>query len=161
MWPHRGCLVLVEWNKIWQYVIYFEVYYKWHRRQGLSCWVGSWYKAYPGLGNRSIFFSGSSVGSTITFGIVEDRSSNPTSNISLKEILARASYCKHVSLGLQDLDRSLGRHVRPYTETSQPIRPKDIPCPPWKRFFKTAYWTSCQKSVTSKYILSKFVTLVP
>ena len=37
-------------------------------------------KAYPGLGNRSIFDPGSSVGSTITFGIVEDTSSNPTSN---------------------------------------------------------------------------------
>ena len=34
--------------------------------------------------NRSIFFPGSSVGSTITFGIVEDTSSNPTSNISFK-----------------------------------------------------------------------------
>ena len=45
---------------------------------------GKCYKAYPGLGNRSIFDPGSSVGSTITFGIVEDTSSNPTSNISFK-----------------------------------------------------------------------------
>ena len=30
------------------------------------------------------FYPGSSVGSTITFGIVEDTSSNPTSNISFK-----------------------------------------------------------------------------
>ena len=37
---------------------------------------GAWcYKAYPGLGNRSIFYPDSSVGSTITFGIVEDTSS--------------------------------------------------------------------------------------
>ena len=52
--------------------------------------VGRWvlvvvfYKAYPGLGKRSIFYPGSSAGSTITFGIVEDTSSNPTSNISFK-----------------------------------------------------------------------------
>ena len=82
-----------------------------------------------GLGNRSIFYPGSSVGSAITFGIVEDTSANPTSNISFKELLARASYCQHVSLGPQDLDRSLGRHVRPYTETRQPIRPKDPAVP--------------------------------
>ena len=42
-----------------------------------------------------------------------------------EEMLARASYYKHVSLSRQDLDRSLGRHVRPYTETPQPIRSKD------------------------------------
>ena len=45
---------------------------------------GDCYMAYPGLGNRSIFHPGGSVGSTITFGIVEDTSSNPTSNISFK-----------------------------------------------------------------------------
>ena len=44
------------------------------------------YKAYPGLGNRSIFYPGSSVGSTITFGIVEDTSSDPTSNISFQRV---------------------------------------------------------------------------
>ena len=44
-------------------------------------------------------------------------------------MLARASYYKHVSLGPHDLDRSLGRHVRPYTETRQPIRPKDPAVP--------------------------------
>ena len=32
--------------------------------------------------NESVFYPGSSVGSTITFGIVEDTSSNPTSNVS-------------------------------------------------------------------------------
>ena len=32
-----------------------------------------------------------------------------------------------VFLSLHDLDRSLGRYVRPYTETRQPIRPKDPP----------------------------------
>ena len=47
---------------------------------------GECYKAYPGLGNRSIFYPGSSVGSTITFGIVEDTSSDPTSNISFQRI---------------------------------------------------------------------------
>ena len=53
-----------------------------------------------------------------------------------KEVLARASYYKHVSLGPQgfalgpqDLDRSLGKHGRPYTETRQPIRPKDPAVP--------------------------------
>ena len=45
---------------------------------------GECYKAYPGLGNRSILYPGSSVGITITFGIVEDTSSNPTSNISFR-----------------------------------------------------------------------------
>ena len=49
----------------------------------------------------------------------------PLRTFLLKEVLARASSHKHVSLGPQDLDRSLGRHVRPYTETRQPIRPKD------------------------------------
>ena len=86
------------------------------------------YKVYPGLGNRSIFYPGSSAGSTITFGIVEDASSNPTPNISFKRS-ACASYYKHVSLGPQDLDRSLSRHVRPYTETRQPIRSKDPAVP--------------------------------
>ena len=47
-------------------------------------------KAYPGLGNRSIFYPGSSVGSTITFSIVEDTSSNPTSNISFQRRIAWA-----------------------------------------------------------------------
>ena len=46
-----------------------------------------------------------------------------------RDLLARASFYKHVSLGSQDLDRSLGRHVRPYTETRQPIRPKDPAVP--------------------------------
>ena len=32
-------------------------------------------------------------------------------------------------MGLQDLDRSLGRHVRPNTEARQPIRPKDPAVP--------------------------------
>ena len=44
-------------------------------------------------------------------------------------MLARASYYNHVSLGPQDLDRSLGRRVRPYTETRKPIRPKDPAVP--------------------------------
>ena len=46
-------------------------------------------------------------------------------------MLARASYYqyKRVSLGAQDLDRSLGRHIRPYAETRQPIRPKDPTVP--------------------------------
>ena len=62
-------------------------------------------KAYPGLGNRSIFYPGSSKGSTITFGIVEDPSSNPTSKISIKEnACACVLYYKPVSLGPQDLD---------------------------------------------------------
>ena len=42
------------------------------------------YKAYRGLGKRLIFYPGSSAGRTITFGIVEDTSSNPTSNISFR-----------------------------------------------------------------------------
>ena len=53
----------------------------------------------------------------------------PLRTFLFKELLARASYYKHVSLGPQDLDRSLGRHVRPYTETRQPIRPKDPAVP--------------------------------
>ena len=67
------------------------------------------YKAYPGLGNRSIFYPGSSVGNTITFGIVEDTSSTPTSNISFKRnARAYVIYHKHVSLSPQVLDRSSG-----------------------------------------------------
>ena len=47
-------------------------------------------------------------------------------------MLARASYYKHVSLGPQDLDRSLGRHVPGTTAVygdPQPIRPKDPDVP--------------------------------
>ena len=44
-------------------------------------------------------------------------------------MLARVSYYKHVSLVAQDLDRSLGRHVRRYTETRQPIHAKDPAVP--------------------------------
>ena len=51
------------------------------------------------------------------------------SQMVLEEMLARPSYYKHVSLGPQDLDRSWGRHVRLYTETRQPIRPKDPAVP--------------------------------
>ena len=53
----------------------------------------------------------------------------PLRTFLFKEVLARASYYKHVSLGPQDLDRSLGRHVRLNTETRQPIRPKDPAVP--------------------------------
>ena len=97
----------------------------WRRRQD-KC-----YKAYPGLGNRWIFYLGSSVGSTITFGVVgRTRVRIPLRTFLLKEMLARASYYKHVSLGPQDLDRSLGRHVPgttavygdPSTDTSQRSR---------------------------------------
>ena len=70
--------------------------------------------------DRSIY-PGCLVASPITFGIVEDTS--PTSSISFT-INVRASYYKYVCLGPQDLNRSLGKHVRPYTETRQPIRPK-------------------------------------
>ena len=51
-------------------------------------------------------------------------------------MLARASYHKHVSLGPQDLDRSLGKHVRPYTKTRQPIRPKDPAVPKGGKCYK-------------------------
>ena len=70
------------------------------------------------------------VGGTITFGVDgRTRVRIPLRTFLLEEMLARASYYKHVSLGSQDLDRSLGRHVRPYTETRQPIRPKYPPVP--------------------------------
>ena len=63
------------------------------------------YKAYPGLGNRSIFYPGSSAGSTITFGVDgRTRVRIPLRTFLLEEMLARASYYKHVSLGPQDLD---------------------------------------------------------
>ena len=44
-------------------------------------------------------------------------------------MLPRASYFKHVSLGPQDLDQIVDRHVRPYAETRQPIRPTDPAVP--------------------------------
>ena len=53
----------------------------------------------------------------------------PLRTFLLKEMLARASYYKHFSLGPQDLDRSLGRHVRPFTQNRQPLRPKDPAVP--------------------------------
>ena len=50
-------------------------------------------KAYPGLGNQSIFYPRSSVGSTITFGVVgRTRVRIPLRTFLLKEMLARASY---------------------------------------------------------------------
>ena len=64
-----------------------------------------------------------------TIGIVEDTSSIPLRTFLLEEMLARASCYKHVSLGPQDLVRSLGTHVWPYTQTRQPIRPKDPAVP--------------------------------
>ena len=51
-------------------------------------------------------------------------------------MLARACYYKHVSLGPQDLYRSLGRHVRPYTETRQRIRPQDPAVPRGGKCYK-------------------------
>ena len=54
----------------------------------------------------------------------------------LKEGLARASYYEHVSLDPQDLDRGLGRHVRPYMETRQPIRLKDPAVPRGEECYK-------------------------
>ena len=64
---------------------------------------------YSGLGNRSIFYPGSSVGSTITFRVVgRTRVRIPLRTFPLEEMLARASHYRHVSLGPQDLDRSLG-----------------------------------------------------
>ena len=76
-----------------------------------------------------MFFTGSSVGSTITFGVSRTRVRIPLRRFLVKEMRARSSYYKHVSLGPQDLDRSLGWHVRPNTETRQPIRPKDPAVP--------------------------------
>ena len=91
---------------------------------------GERYTAYPGAGNRLIFYPGSSAGSTVTFGIVKKTSSNPTSNIYFKRnACVCALLLKNVFLGPQDLDRGFGRHVRPYTETRQPIRPKDPAVP--------------------------------
>ena len=63
-----------------------------------------------------------------THGVVgRTRVRIPLRTILFKELLARASYYKHVSLGPQDLDRSLGRHVRPYTETRNRYVPKIRP----------------------------------
>ena len=45
-------------------------------------------KDYPGLGNRSMFYPSSSY--TFTFDAVEDTGSNPASNVSLEETLARS-----------------------------------------------------------------------
>ena len=52
---------------------------------------------YPGLGNRSVFHPYSSVGNTFfTFDVVENTDSNPTSNVSFEETLARASLKTHL-----------------------------------------------------------------
>ena len=48
------------------------------------------YENYPGLSNRSIFYSYSSVGNTFTFDVVQVTGSNLTSNVSCTETLARA-----------------------------------------------------------------------
>ena len=48
------------------------------------------YKDYHGLGSRSIFYPYSSVGNTIPFDVVQVTGSNPTSNVSFTETLARA-----------------------------------------------------------------------
>ena len=73
---HRVILMLVSKRNI-------EVRHRAPKARDLRT-ISCCYKAYSGLGNRSIFYPGSSVGNTITFGIVEDTSSNPSSNISFK-----------------------------------------------------------------------------
>ena len=86
-------------------------------------------KAYAWLGSRSILYPDRSVGSTSHLASSRTRVRIPLRTFLLKEVLASVSFFKHVSLGPQDLDRSLGRHVQLYTETRQPIRPKDIVSP--------------------------------
>ena len=66
------------------------------------------YTVYPnfdpnpgGLGKRSIFYPGSSAGSTFKFGIVEDTRTRvrvPLRTFLSKEMLARASYVLHTCL---------------------------------------------------------------
>ena len=65
-----------------------------------------WYKDYPGLGNRSIFYPYSSVGNTFTFDVVQVTGSSPTSGVSLTETLARAHLEKHISLVPKVMKRS-------------------------------------------------------
>ena len=73
----------------------------------------------------------------------------PLRTFLLKGMLARASYYKHVSLGPQDLGRSLGRHVRPYSiygDPSTDIRPKDPAVPTGGECYK-AYPRLCNRSI--------------
>ena len=92
------------------------------------------YKAYPRMANtyprRSIYYHDSSVRCTITFGtvtfgILEDTSSNLASNIYFWKCVFYSTCLP----GSQHLDLSLGRHVPLYTETRQMIRPKDAAVP--------------------------------
>ena len=54
--------------------------------------LGNCYIDYVRLGNRSVFYpyNNSSVGNTFTFDVVQVTTSNPTSNVSFTETLARA-----------------------------------------------------------------------
>ena len=83
--------------------------------------------SYPGLVIRSIFYPGSSVGSTITFGIIEDTSSNPTSNISFKRSACACVYYKTCLPGSPGFGSKFGQarttaYRDPSTDTSQRSR---------------------------------------
>ena len=67
--------------------------------------VGTCYKDYPGLGNRSVFYPYSSVGNTLTFDVVQVTDSNLTSKVSFTETLARAHLKKHIFLVPQVMKR--------------------------------------------------------
>ena len=62
------------------------------------CSSSYWYKDYPGLGSRSIFYPDSSVGKHLHIRRRrQDTNSNLTSNVSSIETLARASSQTHLS----------------------------------------------------------------
>ena len=102
-------------------IVRIKTLYKYHRTIGIRLSLGRRLDNILPVAQRTNAF---------TNGVVrKTRVRIPNRTFLLKEMLARASYYKHISLGPQDLDRSLGRHVRPYTETRHTTRPKDPAVP--------------------------------
>ena len=77
----------------------------------------------PGLGNWSIFYPYSSVGTTITFDVIENTGSNLTSNVSCIETLARASTKTYLpgSSGIET--KRVGRRTAVYGTDAPKIPP--------------------------------------
>ena len=66
--------------------------------------------------NWSILYPGSSVGNTSTFDVVEDTSSNLTSNVCLHKKACACVPTKKRLPGFRGIVTKLGEHVRLYTE---------------------------------------------
>ena len=78
---------------------------------------------YLGLGNRSIFYSYSSVGNTFTFDVVQVTSSNLTSIVIFTETLARANLNKtHIPGSPGNETKRVGQRTDEYSSDDPKTR---------------------------------------